>query len=82
MKKNDCLFSDIQNLCKAVPDLLIKLLTKNVMTESAIQNKTTNGGSRGLEVYLRSIPAETFKKSQPTFFHFSDQRYLLNASRN
>ena len=40
---------------------------KKIMTESAIQNNTINGGSRGLEVCLRSIPAEPFKNSQPTF---------------
>ena len=56
------------------------------MTGPAIQNDTITGGSRDLEVYLRSIPAEPFKNSQPTFssfffffffFSFSDQRYLL-----
>ena len=53
------------------------LQKKKIMTGSAIQNNTINGGSRGLEVCLRSIPTEPFKNSQPTFlfpFHFSDQR--------
>ena len=53
-------------------------LQKKIMMGSAIQNNTINGGSRGLEVYFRSIPAEPFKNSQATYFffsfHFSDQR--------
>ena len=41
-------------------------LTKKIMTGSAIQNNTNNGGSRGLEVCLR----RPFKNSQPFFFFF------------
>ena len=59
-------------------------LQKKIMTGSAIQNNTINGGSRGLERCLRSIPAEPVKSSQPTYFlfvfHFSDKMYLLYAS--
>ena len=50
---------------------------KKIMTGSAIQKKkkkkkknTINGGSRGLEVCLKSIAAEPFKNSQPTYFSF------------
>ena len=52
------------------------------MTGSATQNNTINGGSGGLEVCLRSIPAEPFKNSQPTFFFSlfcSKVGYLLYA---
>ena len=37
------------------------------MMGSTIHNNTISGGSRGLEVCLRSIRAEPFKKSQPTY---------------
>ena len=47
-----------------------RLPKKKIMTGLAIQNNTINGGSRGLEVCLRSIPAEPFKNSQPTYFFF------------
>ena len=40
------------------------------MTGAAIQNSTINGGSRGLEVCLRSIPAEQFKNSKQTYSFF------------
>ena len=45
-------------------------LQKKIMTGSAIQNNTINGGSRGLEVYLRRILAEPFKNFQITYFFF------------
>ena len=54
-------------------------LQKKIMTGSAIQNNIINGGSRGLEVCLRRIQAETFKNSQPTQLFFSFQGYLLYA---
>ena len=36
MKKNDCLFSDIQNLCNAAPDWLIKKINDSIKTNKTI----------------------------------------------
>ena len=36
MKKNDCLFSNIQNLCKAVSDWLIKKINNPIRTNETI----------------------------------------------
>ena len=36
MKNNDCLFSDIQNLCNAVSDWLIKKINNPIETKEAI----------------------------------------------
>ena len=48
---------------------------------SAIQKYTPNGGYKGLEMCLRSIPAEHFKNSHPTysffFFFFSDRKGIF-----
>ena len=49
------------------------------MTGSAIQNNTSIGGSRGLEVCLRSVPAKPFKNSQPTYSS-SFFNFLINVS--
>ena len=36
MKNNDCLFSDIQNLCNAVSDWLIKKINNSIETNETI----------------------------------------------
>ena len=36
MKKNDCLFSDIQNLCNAASDWLIKKINNPIKTNETI----------------------------------------------
>ena len=36
MKNNDCLFSDIQNLCNAVSDWLIKKINNPIETNETI----------------------------------------------
>ena len=55
------------------------------MTGVAIQNNTINGGSWGLEVCLEASKLNPLKilnqHSFSFFFHFSDQWYLLYASK-